>query len=102
MTENGLTKSYTLDLSDTLAIKIKYDNRIEMEIGSSAALDQKIKNGSELIQKRIAESDRVTINLVNPDRVPVRPIHDENIGNEGYVVTTAAETTPEETTAPQE
>lgn len=103
MEENGLTKSYTLDISDTLSIKIKYDDRIEMELGSSAALDQKIKNGSELIQKRIAESDRVTINLVNPDRVPVRPIHDSNVGNEDYVVTTApAETASEETTAPQE
>lgn len=105
MEKNGLTKSYTLDLSDTLGITIKYDDRIIMEIGSSAALDQKIQNGSELIQKRIAESDRVTINLLNPDRVPVRPIHDENNNNEGYVVTTAVETTAEtaaeETTKPE-
>lgn len=98
MEKNGLTESYTLDVSDTLGITIKYDDRIVMEIGSSAALDQKIQNGSELIKKRIAENDRVTINLLNPDRVPVRPIHDENNSNEGYVVTTSAETTAEETT----
>lgn len=99
MEANNLTEDYTLDISDTLGIKIKYDDRIEMEIGSSAALDQKIKNGAELIQKHIAENDKVSVNLVNPDRVPVRPIHDENVKNEGYVVTTVPETTAEETTA---
>ncbi|MCM1054316.1 MAG: FtsQ-type POTRA domain-containing protein [Bacteroides sp.] len=99
MEQYGLDKESVIDLTDTLNIKITYDSRIEMELGTTAAMDEKIYNASLLVKNEITENEKCVLILTNPNRVPKRPIRDEAAGTEGYVVTETSETTaaqPEE------
>ena len=100
MEQYDLTKDSVIDLTDTLNIKISYDNRIEMELGTSAAMEDKIYNAGLLVKNEITESEKCTLILTNPNRIPKRPIRDEELNNEGYVVTEKTEETSDE--EPQE
>ena len=104
MEQYDLTKDSVIDLTDTLNIKISYDNRIEMELGTSAAMEDKIYNAGLLVKNEITESEKCTLILTNPNRIPKRPIRDEELNNEGYVVTEKTEETsaeePEESEEP--
>lgn len=106
MEEYGLTKDSVIDLTDTLNIKVSYDNRIEMELGTSAAMEDKIYNASLLVENEITESEKCVLILTNPNRVPKRPIRDEGSGSEGYIVTEKTEETsdgePQEPGEPEE
>lgn len=96
MRQCGLDKDFVIDLTDILSIKLTYDNRIEMELGTTAAMDEKIFNASLLIldHNEIAENEKCVLILTNPYHVPKQPIRDQDSQTEGYVVTT--ESTPEE------
>ena len=96
MEQYDLTKDSVIDLTDTLNIKISYDNRIEMELGTSAAMEDKIYNAGLLVKNEITESEKCTLILTNPNRIPKRPIRDEELNNEGYVVTEKTEETSAE------
>ena len=101
MEEYGLNEECVIDITDTLNIKVSYDDRIEMELGTSAAMEDKIYNASLLVKNEITENEKCSLILTNPNRVPKRPIRDESSNNEGYIVTTAETSSeePEETTA---
>lgn len=101
MEQYGLTEEYTVDVTDTLNIIISYDGRIEMELGTSAAMDSKIYNASLLIKEEIAENEKCVLILTNPNRVPVRPIRDGETIDDGYVVTEKTEDTAVAETAPE-
>lgn len=99
MRDCGLDKDFSIDLTDILSIKVTYDNRIEMELGTTAAMDEKIFNASLLIldHNEIAENEKCVLILTNPYHVPKQPIRDREDQTEGYVVTT--ENVSEESTA---
>lgn len=101
MEQYGLTEEYTVDVTDTLNIIISYDGRIEMELGTSAAMDSKIYNASLLIKEKIAENEKCVLILTNPNRVPVRPIRDGETIDDSYVVTEKTEDTSAAETAPE-
>ena len=75
MQQHGLHEHCEIDLTDTLNITITYDNRIEMELGSSTRLDDKFYHASLLLRDEIAPAERCTLILSNPDRVVKRPIY---------------------------
>lgn len=89
-------KKCEINLSDTLNITVKYDDRIEIKLGTSAALEEKIYNAGRIIAEDVADNEKCTINISNPNRGVKRPIHDEKPAE----VTTSASTT--ETSAPEE
>lgn len=93
---SGLTEDYNIDLTDILSIKVLYDERVELDLGTTAAMDEKIFNASRLILDKniVAENERCLIIATNPNRMPKRPIRDGEIGDNGYIVTTEAETEP--------
>ncbi len=97
MRSSGLDKDFVIDLTDILSIKVTYDNRIEMELGTTAAMDEKIFNAARLIldHNEIAENEKCVLILTNPYRVPKQAIRDQGAQTEGYIVTTESE--PEET-----
>lgn len=100
MAENGLTKGYEVNIADTLGVLISYDGHIQMELGTTAALDDKIYRASRIIEEDIGENENCTLNLTNPNRVVKRPVYESN---EGGSVTAAPENvTEEETAAPQQ
>lgn len=100
MAENGLTKNYEVNIADTLDVLISYDGHIRIELGTTAALDDKIYRASRIIEEDIGENENCTLNITNPNRAVKRPVYE---GNEGSSVTTAPEeVTGEETSEPQQ
>lgn len=88
MKQCGLDEDFTIDLTDILSIKLLYDNRIEMQLGTTAAMDEKILNASLLIldHNEIAENEKCVLILTNPYHVPKQPIREQQ--KEEYAVTT--------------
>ncbi len=78
MTENGLKKDYELNIADTLGVQISYDGHITMDLGTTAALDDKIYHASRVIEEDIGENEKCTLNLTNPNRVVKRPVYENN------------------------
>ncbi len=103
MIEYGLTEQCIIDIADTLKIKIIYDGRVEMELGSSAALDEKIRYAGMMMETEVAENEKCVISLSNPNRVVKHPIRDNAPDrDEGFIVTestTENANEPEETTS---
>lgn len=95
MRKYGLDKSYVIDVSDTIEIRITYDDRIEITLGTSTALENKINNAGHVIHNEIADNERCTLYFTDQNTAVKRPIHQNgDIGSDGYVV-------PDETTAPE-
>lgn len=89
---NGLTKSCIIDITDTLELKVMYDDRIEITFGNSTGLENKIYNASLAIKNEISDNERCTLYFINQYKAVTRPIRDNS--DDGYIV-------PEETTAPE-
>ena len=89
---NGLTKSSVIDVTDTLELKVTYDDRIEINFGNSTGLESKIYNASCAIKDKISDNERCTLYFINQYKAVARPIRDDP--DDGYIVT-------EETTAPE-
>lgn len=85
MKQYGLNEYCDINLSDTLNIRVSYDNRIEMELGASTQLEDKFYYASILIRDEITAAERCTLILSNPERVVKRPIYD-NDTDDGYIV----------------
>lgn len=92
LSKNGLNKSCVIDVTDTLELKVMYDDRIEITLGTSTGLENKIYNASWAIKNDISDNERCTLYFINQDKAVKRPIRD-NV-DDGYIV-------PEETTAPE-
>ena len=71
----GITEITKLDITDTLAIKLTYEDRIVITLGSMLQLEEKLTIVKELADNYIAETERVTLDVSNPERVVQRPIN---------------------------
>ena len=94
MREYGLNAYCEINLTDTLNIRLIYDGRVEMELGASTQLEDKIYHAGLLIRDEIAATERCTLILSNPDRVVKRPIYDSD-ADDGYVVTDNGDEQPD-------
>lgn len=83
---NGFDNIREIDISDELDITINYNNRIEICIGSSQQMNEKLYKAKWLIDKELDEHERVKLNVSNVDRAVARPIVET-------VATTTAATT---------
>lgn len=92
--ETGLENFTKLDISDMLAIKMTYEDRIEINLGSILQLEQKLIIIKELIENYIGENERVTLDVSNPERVVQRPLTP--------LVTSVVTTTPPESSETEE
>lgn len=72
----GLDASAYIDLTDTLNIIITYDDRIEMQLGASTQLEDKLEHAEMLIETEVADSEKCILMLSNPERVVKRPIYE--------------------------
>lgn len=72
----GLTEKITsVDISDPINLKMTYDGRVEIFLGSILKIDQKIKAINELMNGgHIAETERITLDISDPSRGITRPI----------------------------
>lgn len=91
MDETELKEDYEIDLSDTLNIRISYDDRIEINLGTSAELDAKIQNAGYLVKYEVASNERCTLSLINAYELVKKPIYDEPPQDGGLVVTESTE-----------
>ena len=76
MQQYGLNAYCEINLADTLNIRLNYDNRIEMELGASTRLEDKIYHAGLLVNDEISPSERCILILSNPDRVVKRPVYE--------------------------
>lgn len=67
----GITK---LDISDMINIKMTYEDRVVITLGSVLQLEQKLSIIKELVTTYIGEDEKVTLDVSNPVRVVQRPI----------------------------
>ncbi|MGN0670423.1 MAG: cell division protein FtsQ/DivIB [Oscillospiraceae bacterium] len=70
----GLANVTEIDLTDRFSIKITVDDRIVLNLGSSVQLESKLRVGQALIEKEIAEDERVSVLLSNPEKVAVESL----------------------------
>lgn len=91
MDETELKEDYEIDLSDTLNIRISYDDRIEINLGTSAELDAKIQNAGYLVKYEVASNERCTLSLINAYELVKKPIYDEPPQDGGLMVTESTE-----------
>ncbi len=90
----GIEKITKLDISDSLSIKMIYDNRVEITLGTIFQLDQKLTIVKELVENYISAGEKVTLDVSNPERVVQRPITP--------LVTSVSATAPPETEETEE
>jgi cell division protein FtsQ len=64
----------TVNFTDSFSIKLIYDGRINIILGSGAQLDEKLSYFCEIL-KRLGPMEKGTLDLTNPDKVPFRPEH---------------------------
>lgn len=76
MQENSLNGKYEVNLEDSLNIKVSYNGHIEIELGTASALDEKIYHVCRIIEEDIAEGEKCTVNVANPERAVKRPIYE--------------------------
>ncbi len=66
----------SIDISDRFEIVVLVEDRVTLNLGLSAQLENKLHIARELIRSEIAATEYVTVNLTNPEKVYVR---DNNI-----------------------
>ena len=66
----------SIDITDRFEIKVIVEDRVTLELGLSDSLENKLHIARELIENEIASTERVTVNLTNPEKAYVR---DNNI-----------------------
>ena len=92
-----LDKNASIDVSDIMDIKMVYDNRISMELGSAVKLHEKMYAAKILLETEISENDRLVMLLSNPERVVTRPVY-SNQGEDDYIATSEETEAPDDTT----
>lgn len=70
----GISEITKLDITDMLAIELVYDDRIEINLGSMLQLEEKLTIVKELTENYIEDTEKVTLDVSNPERVVQRPI----------------------------
>ncbi len=69
-----LDKITELDITDMLNVGLVYDDRVEINLGSMLQLEEKLTIVKELTGNYISETEKVTLDVSNPERVVQRPI----------------------------
>ncbi len=74
--EKELDNITKLDISDSLSIKMTYDDRVVITLGNILQLDEKLTIVKELVTnpEYIGPADKVALNVSNPEKVVERPI----------------------------
>ena len=87
----GISEITKLDITDTLGITLTYEDRIVINLGAMLQLEEKLTIVKELVDNYISDTERVTLDVSNPERVVQRPITP--------LITSAVTETPPETSA---
>ncbi|MBQ8410284.1 MAG: FtsQ-type POTRA domain-containing protein [Ruminiclostridium sp.] len=98
----GITK---LDISDSLNIILTYEDRVVIYLGSILQLEEKLTIVKELVTNHITPTEKVSLNVSNPERVVQRPLTPLVTSVVTTTTTTAPEEVPEDgetTAAPEE
>lgn len=88
--QNKLFEKCRIDVTDTMAITILYDDRISIDFGAGIQIEEKLYAAGVLINEKLDDDEKIVMMLSNPERVVTRPIHDSG----DTAVTTPPETEP--------
>lgn len=92
----GLTGITSLNMNDRFEMEMVVDNRITLKLGDSTQMENKMYVAKELVENEIGPTESVTIDLTNPEKVPVR---DNNIIENQGIVPVAPSTQTAESSA---
>lgn len=92
----GLTGITSLNMNDRFELELLVDGRITLKLGDSTQLENKMHVAAELVNNVIGSTESVTVDLTNPEKVPVR---DNNIIDNQDVIPVAPVRPTEEATA---
>ena len=90
----GVTGITSLNITDRFEMEMMIDARITLKLGNSTQLENKMYVAKELVENVIGATESVTVDLTNPEKVPVR---DNNIVDNLGAVPVKPEETAEST-----
>lgn len=70
--KTGLSDITVIDVTDKFNVTVTVEDRVILELGMADDLEQKFAVAVKLLESEIGRDERVTINLINPEVVPVR------------------------------
>ncbi len=70
--KTGLKDITLIDMTDKFDVKVTVEDRVVLELGPADEVPQKFAVAVELLKSEIGKEEYVTINLTNPEVVPVR------------------------------
>ncbi|MGN0686636.1 MAG: cell division protein FtsQ/DivIB [Oscillospiraceae bacterium] len=94
--KSGISDVTILDISDRFGIRMEVEGRITLLLGNITELEGKMNIAAEFVNNIIGATESVTIDLTNPEKVPVR---DNNIIDSTAVVPIAPESSTDESTS---
>ncbi|MBE6901663.1 MAG: FtsQ-type POTRA domain-containing protein [Ruminococcaceae bacterium] len=94
--EAGVSNITTLNITDRFEIEMVVDGRITMRLGNTTELESKMNIAKEFAENIVGETESVTIDIRNPEKVPKR---DSNVIDNPVVVPVAPESSTAESTA---
>lgn len=98
--KTGLADLTVIDMTDKFGVTVTVENRVILELGMADDLEQKFAVAVKLLESEIGKDERVTINLTNPEVVPVRnTAHTTSSAAASSSVTSGTSSEPENSTA---
>lgn len=70
--KTGLKGITTIDMTDKFDVKVTVEDRVILELGMADEVEQKLAVAVKLLETEIGKDEYVTVNLTNPEVVPVR------------------------------
>lgn len=68
----GLKNITVVDVSDKFNIEVSVEDRVILKLGTSDDVVSKFLVAAEIIENQIGETEYVTLNLTNPEKVPAQ------------------------------
>lgn len=68
----GLKNITVVDVSDKFNIEVSVEDRVILKLGTSDDVVSKLLVAAEIIENQIGETEYVTLNLTNPEKVPAQ------------------------------
>lgn len=70
--KTGLRDITLIDMTDKFDVKVTVEDRVVLELGMADEVEQKFIVAMKLLDSEIGKNEYVTVNLTNPEIVPVR------------------------------
>lgn len=100
--KTGLKDITLIDMTDKFNVKVTVGDRVILELGMADEVEQKFAVAVKLLETEIGKDEYVTVNLTNPEVVPVRNTSiPHNNTSSPSVSSSASSSVPENSSEPE-